>query len=79
MARAVKFVKSAAGFNVSDGTTLQAGDKFINIRTAGELTTLSEQTLRRWLTLGRLRRFKSGGRTLLLLSDVLANVIEIKK
>jgi hypothetical protein len=71
-------VSAEAGFDVSAEAGFDVSDKFIDIKQTREITRLSEATVRRWLTLGRLRRFKCGGKTLLLLSDVLACVHEVK-
>jgi hypothetical protein len=78
MAKKVKFVKAAANFEVTAGTRLEDGDRFIAVKDACDLTCLSEPTIRRKLTRGDLRRFKAGGKTLLLYSDVIGLVREVK-
>lgn len=52
-------------------------DRFIHVKEAARLTTLSEISIRRYLTQGKLRRFKVGGRTLLKYSDVIALIREV--
>jgi|HubBroStandDraft_4_1064222.scaffolds.fasta_scaffold20527_1 excisionase family DNA binding protein len=49
-------------------------DEMISVREAAALLRLSEISIRRFLTQGRLRRFKAGSRTLLSRSDVLGMV-----
>lgn len=44
--------------------------KYITVRQAARLTTMSVVSIRRFLSQGKLRRFKVGARTLLLLADV---------
>ncbi len=62
----------AAGTVVKLGNEESSFDpeKFIDVRTAARLVFVSEVTIRRWLTQGRVRRFKVGGRTLLKIGDV---------
>jgi hypothetical protein len=78
MVKKVKFVKSAAHFEVDRSTQLEDGDRFVSVKDACDLTCLSEPTIRRKLTRGDLRRFKAGGKTLLLYSDVIGLVREVK-
>lgn len=49
-------------------------DEFVSVVQAAALLTVSPWTIRSWLTLGRLRRFKVGRRTVCLRSDVLGMV-----
>jgi excisionase family DNA binding protein len=49
---------------------------YVTVNEAAQILYLSEPTVRRLLTEKRLRRFKSGGRTLLLRSDVLSFIKE---
>jgi excisionase family DNA binding protein len=49
-------------------------DEMISVREAAALLRLSEISIRRFLTQGRLRRFKAGSRTLLSRSDGLGMV-----
>jgi hypothetical protein len=79
MVKKVRLVKSAAHFEIDRHTQLQDGDRFITVKDACDLSCLSEPTIRRKLTRGDLRRFKAGGKTLLLYSDVLGLVREVSK
>lgn len=58
----------------------QARDRkvYVTVREAADLLCLSEISVRRFLTLTKLRRFKAGGRTLLLQSEVLSLIKEQK-
>jgi len=76
MARKVRSVRAAKGFNADGSVRLEDGDKFVSVKDACGLTCLSEPTIRRKLTRGDLRRFKAGGKTLLLYSDVIGLVRE---
>jgi hypothetical protein len=49
-------------------------ESWLSVREAAELQRRSEVSVRRDLTKGRLRRYKIGGRTVLRLSDVLAQI-----
>ncbi len=52
--------------------------RYVDIRQAAELLHISEASVRRYLTQGKLRRFKAGGaRTLLLRSQVLGLIKEV--
>ncbi len=51
-------------------------DRYVDVKEAARLQLRSEISVRRDLTKGRLRRFKCGARTLLLLSDVLGQIRE---
>jgi len=55
-------------------TTEKPEGPYIAVREAAVLLRLSEISIRRYLTQGRLRRFKAGSRTLLRRDDVLALV-----
>jgi excisionase family DNA binding protein len=49
-------------------------EEFLTVREGAALLRLSEVSIRRYLTQKKLRRFKVGGRTLLMRSDVLGLV-----
>lgn len=68
-------VAAAPGFDVNQ-VRLENGDHFITVKEGMTLTCSSEPTIRRKLTLGQLRRFKNGRRTLLLYSDCLSMIKE---
>ncbi len=51
-------------------------DDFIDVRGAGKMLYVKDPTIRSWLTRGKLKRYKAGGRTLLRRSEVLALVRE---
>jgi hypothetical protein len=51
--------------------------EFLTVREGAALLRLSEVSIRRYLTLKKLRRFKVGSRTLLMRSDVLGLVREV--
>lgn len=53
------------------------GQEFLTVREGAALLRLSEVSIRRYLTLKKLRRFKVGSRTLLMRSDVLGLVREV--
>jgi len=65
-------VKQSAKQTAIDAATQQ----FITCKQASEILTISEISVRRFLTQKKLRRFKCGSRTLLRLSEVLALVRE---
>jgi excisionase family DNA binding protein len=50
--------------------------QYITCKTASEILKLSEISVRRMLTQQKLRRYKVGGRTLVLLSEVLGLIHE---
>ena len=50
----------------------------MTVREAAQLLRLSEISIRRFLTLKKLKRFKAGARTLLLQSEVLGLIKEDK-
>jgi len=51
-------------------------EEFLTVRESAALLKLSEASIRRYLTIKRLRRFKVGSRTLLKRGDVLGLVHE---
>jgi excisionase family DNA binding protein len=55
-----------------------ADNDFVSVKSAAERITVSEPTIRRFLTQKRLRRFKAGRRTLIKLSDLMGLVKEVK-
>lgn len=54
------------------------GTRLLSVRKAAEFLSVSDVTIRRFLTHKKLRRFKAGGRTLVRLSDLLELVKEVK-
>jgi hypothetical protein len=72
-------VKRISRHNVarSENTTLTVPDgEFLDVKQAASILRLSEVSIRRFLTKGRLRRYKASGRTLVRKSDVLALIHE---
>ncbi|MCU1305232.1 MAG: hypothetical protein JWQ87_5516 [Candidatus Sulfotelmatobacter sp.] len=53
-------------------------DRLISIPTGAEMLSLSEATIRRYLTQKVLRRFKVGNRTLIKVGDLMGLVKEVK-
>jgi excisionase family DNA binding protein len=51
---------------------------YLTVREAAQLLRLSEISVRRFLTLKKLKRFKAGARTLLLESEVRGLIKEMK-
>jgi excisionase family DNA binding protein len=51
-------------------------DDLIDIRGASRMLFVKDPTIRSWLTRGKLRRFKAGGRTLVRKSDLLLLIKE---
>ena len=51
--------------------------EFVTIKEASELLRVSQVSIRRYLGQKKMRRFKVGARTVLLLSDVLGLVREV--
>lgn len=54
-----------------------SAEEFLTVREGAALLKLSEVSIRRYLTQKKLRRFKVGGRTLLMRGDVLGLVREV--
>lgn len=50
----------------------------LSVRKAAEFLSVSDVTIRRFLTHKKLRRFKAGGRTLVRMSDLMELVKEVK-
>lgn len=49
----------------------------IDISTAGALVFVSRKTIANWLSYGKLRRFKAGGRTLVSRGELLSLIKEV--
>jgi hypothetical protein len=53
-------------------------ERLVTVQWAADFLSLSDVSIRRYLTIKRLRRFKVGGRTLVKVGDLLKLVHEIK-
>jgi excisionase family DNA binding protein len=67
--------RKTAAVQTAVATATQA-PAFITVKQAADLVHLSEVSIRRYLTLKRLRRYKAGARTLLRHDDVMSLVHE---
>lgn len=52
--------------------------RLLSVKAAAEFLSVSDVTIRRFLTHKKLRRFKAGGRTLVRMNDLLQLVKEVK-
>jgi hypothetical protein len=52
-------------------------ERLVSVQWAAEFLSLSDVSIRRYLTLKRLRRFKVGGRTLVKIGDLLKLVKQV--
>ncbi|MGB8323164.1 MAG: helix-turn-helix domain-containing protein [Candidatus Acidiferrum sp.] len=56
---------------------IQSGSNYVSVEKAAELLCVSKVTIRRYLGLGRLTKFKVGSRTLLKYENVMSLVREV--
>jgi excisionase family DNA binding protein len=70
--------KTALAKSTASSATLAPSGAYVSVKEAARLLKISEISVRRFLTLKRLRRFKVGSRTLVLQSEVLALVREVE-
>jgi len=57
---------------------IEAAERLVSVPDGADLLSVSQVTIRRYLTQKKLRRFKVGGRTLIKVGDLMALVKEIK-
>lgn len=71
--------KASTKTPMTEKKQVQAGAEareFVGLPTGADLVDVSVVTLRRWLTEGKLTRFKIGGRTLVKTSELLGLVVK---
>jgi excisionase family DNA binding protein len=74
MSPAAQLASNAAGGSIPGAGTQQ----FCTVPAGAQMVFVSTYTLRRWLTDGRLRRYKIGGRTLIKVTELLGLIKEVK-
>jgi excisionase family DNA binding protein len=62
----------------ANSSTIREKEGFLSVSKSAETYSVSQVTIRRLLTQGKLRRFKFGGRTLIKASDLQALIEEVK-
>jgi hypothetical protein len=73
----VPVAEAVEAAEVNNGAN-SAAEKLVTVPAGADLLSVSQVTIRRYLTQKKLRRFKVGGRTLVKVGDLMNLVKEIK-